>query len=213
MNTIARIEKVLSKRQNTIDPSGNYLPSAIMVPLIKTSDGLSMLFEVRAATLKRQPGEICFPGGKIEKNETPRRAAVRETEEELGISARDIHVLGCMDGIIAPIGVILYPWVAVLPGDIVLNPNKSEVAEVFAVPLKVLAEQEPLTANMELATRPTGSFPLHLVTTEYKDDWNLRRPYQVLFYLYKEWAIWGMTARVVEKLLKRMNEYDKRYGL
>ena len=202
--TVIKIEKMLAKRQNIVDTSGNYLPSAVMVPLVNTEDGLSVLFEVRAATLKRQPGEICFPGGKIEKNETPRRAAVRETAEELGIAEGDIRVLGCMDCVIAPIGVILYPWVAMLPDNIKLNPNASEVAEVFTVPLKVLAEQAPLKADMELATRPAEGFPLHLVTTEYKDDWNVRRPYQVLFYLHKQWTIWGMTARVIEKLIKKL---------
>ncbi|NEU34154.1 CoA pyrophosphatase, partial [bacterium LRH843] len=61
-----------------------FLQFAVLVPLVQKQDELHVLFEVRAHHLRRQPGEICFPGGKIEPNDsTPQDAAVRETTEEL----------------------------------------------------------------------------------------------------------------------------------
>ena len=76
------------------DFQGNYKYYAILVPMIKINHELHLLFEVRSSELKRQPGEICFPGGKKELNETFEETAIRETIEELNISSDNIEVIG-----------------------------------------------------------------------------------------------------------------------
>ena len=70
---------------------------AVLCPLVERPDGLHLLFEVRSAALHRQPGEVCFPGGRMEAGETPEQCALRETWEELGIPPEDIRLLGRAD--------------------------------------------------------------------------------------------------------------------
>ena len=66
--------------------------SAVMIPLIKKNDGYHILFEVRSNKLSQQPGEICFPGGRREHDETSMETSIRETCEELLISVRSLHL-------------------------------------------------------------------------------------------------------------------------
>ena len=70
---------------------------AVLCPLVERPDGLHLLFEVRSAALHRQPGEVCFPGGRMEAGETPEQCALRETEEELAIPRQEVEVLGRPD--------------------------------------------------------------------------------------------------------------------
>lgn len=67
--------------------------AAVLVPLIQKGGEYHVVFEVRAGSLKTQPGEICFPGGAVERGETPKQAAVRETMEELLINRCQIRVI------------------------------------------------------------------------------------------------------------------------
>ena len=67
---------------------------AVLCPFVEQPDGLHLLFEVRAATLRRQPGEVCFPGGMQEPGETPEVCALRETWEETGLTLTDYRYRG-----------------------------------------------------------------------------------------------------------------------
>ena len=93
-NTAGRtIEEVSSvRRQN-----------AVLIPLVETGGELGILFEVRQSGI-RQGGEICFPGGRIEENETAEEAAVRETSEELLIPRDKIEVIAPMHAMTGPGG-------------------------------------------------------------------------------------------------------------
>ena len=74
-----------------------YRKFAVMVALLKQEDGLHVVFEKRAGGLKRQPGEICLPGGARDGNESSEDNAIRETMEELEISREQIHMITQMD--------------------------------------------------------------------------------------------------------------------
>lgn len=201
-NLCDKLAGALSGRKLTIENEADYLNSAVLVPLIKRDGGLSVLFEVRSAKLKRQPGEICFPGGRIEAGDpNPLAAAVRETAEELGIDANFIKPLGPLDYVVAPIGVLLHPFAGYIDEKAVLKPNKDEVAEIFTVPLEYLLDVQPQVAHMELATRPREDFPAHLLP-EYQMEWKKRYTYSLLFYQYEKYVIWGLTARVLASFLK-----------
>ncbi len=204
-----RLAAGLAGRDIAIENEAEYLNSAVVVPLIRREGKLEVLFEVRAAHLDRQPNEICFPGGRIELGETALEAAVRETVEELGITTEQIHVLGPLNYVVAPIGIILHPFAAILADGVVLVPNTQEVAEVFTVPLEWLLVTKPQEALMEVATRPLDGFPLHLLPSDYPDDWKRRKTYPVLFYQYEKYVIWGLTARVLEGFIRLCREVQQ----
>jgi len=92
---------------------------------------------------------------------------------------------------------MLYPFAAYIKNYDLIRPNHEEVAEVFVAPLDYLLSSEPLTAHMELATRPLPDFPLELLENSYAKDWKRRTTYPVLFYQYDGHVIWGLTARVL----------------
>lgn len=197
-----RIGAQLSKKQATIENETDFSISAVLVPLVREQGKIGVLFEVRSDGLNWQPGDICFPGGRIELDDpNPLSAALRETEEELGVSKGDLKVLGPLNYLVSPIGVLLYPFVAYLPSLESLRPNRDEVAETFVVPLEYLLAADPLTAHMEVATRPLPDFPLEMLPPTYMQDWKRRATYPVLFYQYGGRVIWGLTARILSGFL------------
>ena len=87
------------------DVTGEY---AVLVPLVERPEGLCLLYEVRADTLGRQPGEVCFPGGRLEPGEDAVSCALRETWEELAIPPRAVHILGRLDFIAHRAGFLMH---------------------------------------------------------------------------------------------------------
>ena len=108
---------------------------AVLIPWVETEYGDALLLEVRSDKVK-QPGEICFPGGRVEEGERVVAAAVRETCEELGISVEDIEVITERDPLIMGDGREVHPVEASLRIDGIdkLSLSKTEVAEVFLMP-------------------------------------------------------------------------------
>ncbi|WP_285716668.1 CoA pyrophosphatase [Pelosinus sp. IPA-1] len=197
---------------NNKDGYNDYFSASVLVPLVWDNGEISVLFEVRSTQLSWQPGEICFPGGRIENGDkNPLFAAVRETQEELALSKEDIQVLGPLEEILSPIGVRLHPYVGYLSPKQSITPNAGEVAEVFTVPLEYLINYDPIIGHMEMGTRPLEDFPFALVPG-YSQEWRVRKKYQVLFYKYKEYVIWGLTAQVLKRFLdvcKKIGSEDK----
>ncbi|WP_198003925.1 NUDIX hydrolase [Thermosinus carboxydivorans] len=205
-----RLQKLLAARHGDIGNKSDFFRSAVLLPLVDTAEGLAVLFEVRSGNLAWQPGEICFPGGRIEaSDQSALAAAVRETAEELGLAPAQIRPLGPLDWVIGQIGVLLYPFVGYLAADVAdLKPNREEVAEVFTVPLVWLLAAQPQVGHMEMATRPLSDFPFHLLA-DYSPDWKPRITYPVWFYQYGARVIWGLTARVLKGFLDLCREMER----
>ena len=110
--------------------------AAVCIPLLKNaSGGYDVLFEVRAATIAHQPGDVCLPGGMVEEGETPREAALRELQEELLLNKDQICYLGDMDKLYTGSRLIMYSFAAeVTEYQNTFSP--AEVDEVFHVPLE-----------------------------------------------------------------------------
>jgi 8-oxo-dGTP pyrophosphatase MutT (NUDIX family) len=201
---IERLYQKLQQRQleqPIIDNAGEFLESAVILPLVEENGKLSVLFEVRAQSLKRQPGEICFPGGRIEPRETSMAAAIRETVEELTLPKECIRVLGPLPIVASPIGVMLFPYVGVLSSSCTIRPSKQEVEECFTVPLSYLLQTKPVIGKMELATRPLADIPPGFMPDGYSPDWKRRHTYPIWFYRYENRVIWGLTGRVLATFL------------
>ena len=88
---VEEVRKKLLLHTPKIMGSEQYTRYAVLLPLVKKEDGIHILFEERALTLKRQPGDICFPGGKVDVDDANEEyTAIRETIEELGLKREDI---------------------------------------------------------------------------------------------------------------------------
>jgi 8-oxo-dGTP pyrophosphatase MutT (NUDIX family) len=192
----------LANRRPHILDDADYLISAVLLPLVESNEKCHILFEVRSMNLNRQPGEICFPGGKVEKSEYPNplAAALRETFEELGVADRDIEVVGPLDILVTPYGTLIHPYVGkIKTADIRHNPR--EVEETFLVPIDFFLAEPPYMTTAEVATRYSPDFPLYKVPPAYKEGWQMRSTYPMYFYEYGKYFIWGMTCRILYNFL------------
>lgn len=172
---IKQITERLNRRPARIDKADRLWDAAVLVPLIDTKQGPAVLFEVRAAGLGWQPGDVCFPGGRYEcGDDSFAKTAVRETCEELGITEDKIELCGELDYLVTHMGPIIHPFVGRLANEVKLDCNSDEVAEIFTVPLNFLLVSEPRVAHMELANRATADFPFDLLP-RHPHDWYKRR--------------------------------------
>lgn len=176
---------------------------AVLCPLLRREDGLHLLYEVRASTLRRQPGEVCFPGGRAERGEGPVVCALREAQEELALSPASVEVLGLSDFICNQAGFLLQPVVGLLmPGTLeTLVPSPDEVAELFTVPVDFFARTEPERYVYTLEPRVPPEFPYQRVGIPPEYPWSRGRV-EIPLWQYGDWAIWGMTARITRDLVR-----------
>ncbi|HKL12942.1 MAG TPA: CoA pyrophosphatase [Halanaerobiales bacterium] len=192
-------------KNSPIKPLGVKAKYAVLVPLIKLDDKLHLIYEIRSEEIGTQPGEVSFPGGRIEEGETARDAAIRETEEELGLNTDQIEVFGQLDYLIPPFNIALYPFAGFLKVDSLeeLEINKAEVQQIFIVPFNYFLENEPETHVINCRHEINENFPYHLIRNGKDYDWR-NGEYPVNFYKYKDFVIWGMTARFTTNLIDKI---------
>ena len=188
-----------------INGSKDMKKASVLIPIIKKDDSYFILFQVRSSTLKTQPNEICFPGGKIEYNEKPIYTCVRETCEELGITNDNIEIISELDLFITPSNMIIHPFLGIIKNIDNLNINKDEVDHVFLVPITYLLKNKPITYTNEVSIIPSNDFPYEIIPnqTNYKFA---KGNYDVLFYKYNDYIIWGITAKILENFLNILTE-------
>jgi len=157
-----------------------YRRAAVLVPLVRDGDGWSILFSRRADNLAAHSGQIAFPGGAVEAGETLELAAVRETEEEVGIARDRVELIGRLDDIITNSGFLVAPFVGTIATRIEYILSESEVAEVFEVPIDaLLAIDQPEVRYVPFRDK---RFPAY-------------------FYRYDRYEIWGLTGRMLKAFL------------
>jgi len=201
--------ELLQKFQHRIPSilgSESYAKYAVLLPLIETKDGLSILFEVRAAGLRRQPGEICFPGGKCDPSDRDElHTAIRETSEELGISESGVTHTFPLDYMLSPFGTIIYPFAGMISEENKLRPNTDEVGEIFTVPLDYLLKTKPDRYRVEFKIEPEEKFPFDLIAGGENYNWQTRQMDEY-FYFFENRVIWGLTARILKHFLELIRE-------
>lgn len=176
---------------------------AVLVPLVEREGEPHLLYEVRASTLRRQPGEVCFPGGRMEGNETPEECALRETWEELGIPREQIRLLGRLDFIAHRASFLMQPILGVVDSGALerMVPSPAEVEEVFLVPLSHLLNTVPIEYEYELIPTPAENFPYELIGIPRDYKWQHGRE-NVPVYPWQGRAIWGLTGRITRNLVQ-----------
>ena len=165
----------------------NVRPSAVLVLLADGANGAEVLLTRRSLTVNSHPGEVCFPGGRLDPGEDSRTAALRETHEEVGVPPRVITVVGEL----YPIGTyVSRSWIVPIVGRVEspmqLQACTTEVDRAFWVPLRDLTnpgvfreEWWPLPAD----SGRTGERPIY-------------------FFEVADEMVWGATARMLHQLLR-----------
>lgn len=204
MNREALKALLQSREPGLMDATGRY---AVLVPLVEGPEGPSLLYEVRAGTLRRQPGEACFPGGRIEGKESPEACALRELEEELSVPPKAVQVLGRLDFIAHRANFILYPilgWVEDW-GYARMAPSPAEVKETFLVPIADWKKNPPLEYSYQLLPTPAENFPYEVLGIPRDYPWQPGGE-NVPVYLWEGRAVWGLTGRITRSLLRLLEE-------
>ena len=181
------------------DVTGEY---AVLVPLVERPEGLCLLYEVRADTLGRQPGEVCFPGGRLEPGEDAVSCALRETWEELGIPRPAVEVVAELDWLTHQGGFVLYPVLGIVAPEAAerLRPGPAEVKETFFVPVDWLRAHPPEVYAYPLEPRVGEDFPYARIGFPQGYRWRGEVP----IYAWEGRAIWGLTGRITRRLLEGM---------
>ncbi len=186
-----------------------FINSAVLIPLVRLNNRDYILFEVRGQNI-RQPGEVCFPGGKVDKQDkSDKVTAIRETCEELGISAEKIKYIGKLGTFVNITGISVDAHIGKLNIKNLdeLNINRSEVESIFIVPIDYFIENQPEEYKMHIKAFPfvteNGNkkiiFPAAKLNLP--DKYQDKRDgvfYPVYVYKTEEEIIWGITAFLIK---------------
>lgn len=194
------IEDIIRKVKNRKpQPIGIKQEYSVVVPLINIKGNWEIIYEVRAKSLKRQPGEISFPGGKVEQGETYQEAAIREAMEELNLKRENINIIGELDYLVSRENTTIHSFLAIIENidiqDII--PTKDEVDHIFTVPIEFFLNNEPKMYHIELHPVISGDFPYNLIPNGKYYNWRAGKE-TVYFYIYKDYIIWGYTAKMTK---------------
>lgn len=161
---------------------GVFRPAAVLAAITERErPGFLMIH--RPSNMRSHPGQVAFPGGKIDPGENPVEAALREAWEELGIHERDVTVIGTTDTYRTGTGYEVTPVIAVVPADLELNPSPTEVAQWFEAPVDFVFDREN---QVEQSAFWQGAE---------------RRYIEIM---WQQHRIWGVTAAIIHNLSRRI---------
>lgn len=159
-------------------------PAAVLVPVWLRPEGAVMILTKRSSHLKHHPGQIAFPGGKVDATDaSAEAAALRESQEEIGLHPARVEVLGTLPVHETVTGFAITPFVGLIRGAFIPVPEAGEVEEVFTVPLSHILTP----ARFAIERR------------QWMGTW--RRYYAAP---YGPYYIWGATARILRGLADRV---------
>ena len=214
---LIRLQERLPRHPNILGKN-RYFNAAVLIPLVEMNREFHFLFQKRAAQI-RQGGEISFPGGEFEPGNdiTCKQAALRETEEELGITQDLIHIKGQLDTFVSPRGITVDSFLATLEIASLddLNPDTAEVERLFLLPVSWFEAHPPLVYDLESEIKPLirksdGSSVDLLPVDElglpsrYKRPWD-GMTHRVYVYHTLEETVWGITAELVHEVIRLMS--------
>ena len=197
------LEDIMNKFNNYkpyINGYENMKRASVLIPLVKENGKYSILFELRSKKMRNQPGEISFPGGKIEEGENPKEACIRETCEELGTTEDNINIISPLDLYVSHANLIIHPYLGVINDISNFKINKDEVDHIFLVPIDYLMKYDANLYTNDVKVIPNEEFPYDKIPNKEKYKFAVGE-YPVWFYEYKDYVIWGITARILENFL------------
>ena len=211
------LASLLPKHPNILD-KGRFFNAAVLIPLVEHSGEYHFLFQKRAEHI-RQGGEICFPGGEHEPeaDSSCKETALRETEEELGLSRERIRVIGRLDTFVSPRGITVdsFPAVLDINGLEELELDSSEVERVFLLPVSWFEQNRPQVYRLRLEIKPSyqdesGQEVTLLPVRElglpsrYLGPWTGLEHKVFIYNTPEREVIWGITAELIQGVLSAL---------
>jgi len=176
----------LAELESFLPEAEAFAPASVLCGLVPRADGLQVLLTKRSPHLRHHPGQISFPGGRIETADAnPYEAALREAHEEIGLEADYVRLLGYLDPLVTITGYRVFPAVAIVDPDYRAEPDGVEVAELFEAPLSLF-----LDAGNE-----------HPFEIEFRGAMRKLKEFRWL-----DHRIWGATASMLINLRTRLGE-------
>jgi len=160
------------------------MPASVLFPIVLRESGASVLLTQRTEHLKAHPGQISFPGGRVEpEDRSPADTALREAQEEIGLSSRHVEILGYLPEYRTGTGFRVTPVVAVVTPPFDLHPDPGEVAKIFEVPFVFLMDA---ANHQQHAMHYRGKLRHYFAMP------------------YGEYFIWGATAGIIVTLSRAL---------
>ena len=178
---VARTRARLPGRARRVVPPGPLIRAAVLVPIVDHGEAF-LVFAQRTERVGHHAGQISVPGGRIDPGDADDwQAALREAEEEIGLAPAQVEALGALDDTETfATQFVITPWVGVVRGPVVWQPDGHEIAKVIEVPVAALLAR--------------GCFRVE----SWERDGVAR---DVYFYDYQDVTIWGATARILKQYL------------
>lgn len=175
-----KIEKILHHYKKKKITNENLFPSAVLIPLFYSQGQYHVLFAKRSDEVNFHKGQVCFPGGGPETRDSSLlQTALREAEEEIGLKAEDVEILGELDdNPTLTSGYVISPFVASIPYPYPFKADRREVEQIFSVPLSALMDEANFRQDYKTINGKTVC---------------------VYYYEYGGKLIWGATARIVRQ--------------
>lgn len=172
-----------SAKQSLLIDNHSLKKAAVLIPLVKRANGLTILFTERASHLRHHPGQVSFPGGKQEAGDASlKQTALRETEEETGILQEQIAIFGTLPKLLTVSGFAVSPYLGFVQANHSLQIDEQEVKSIFEVPLTFFLNK--------------NNFYLHSSANK-KRHFSYCIPYQ-------NRMIWGATAQMLYNLQRHI---------
>ncbi len=163
--------------------------AAVLMPLVMRDDDWQVILTQRPMHMPRHPGQISFPGGRVEPGENTLDAALRETEEEVGLGADEIHIIGRLDSFNAVSDFRVTPYVGIIDPNAKTVADPSEVADIFEVPLPFF-----MTPDNHIRRDMTFEGEAHtFFDMPYTDEGGTFR------------NVWGMTSMMIFRLYQKLH--------
>ena len=179
----------LDELEGLLPQDAGQVQAAVLVGLLPRASGTQVLFTRRTEALRHHAGQVSFPGGRIEEDDSsPLAAAMREAGEEIGLAAAQVEPVGYLDPLATITGYRVLPAVAWVAPDFVPVPDPGEVAEVFEVPLAFLLEP----GNLRRVDIEFGGRIRHVLEFRQHDGAPASR------------RVWGVTASILSNLRDRL---------
>jgi len=171
----------LERRRRRVVPPGPLIRAAVLVPIVDRGEA-TLVFAQRTDRVGQHKGQISFPGGRVDPGDADDlAAALREAQEEVGLDPARVEPLGLLDDQETfATQYVITPWVGVVRGPVVWQPDGEEIEKVIEVPVAALLDR--------------GGFRVE----RWERDGVER---EVYFYEYRDTTIWGATARILKTYL------------